>query len=150
MTRAWASYWGSAVIFDLREAPTRCFEERLDPSPAVSILRAEFRDRDRGFAAFVLSSCNELTCRRRTRTRRPAECRHGSLPLPAEYESSPSARARRRHAQPRRYRASPSRTMRRRAWRLRGRTHRPAAENPTCLARAVAARPDRALGFPQA
>jgi len=52
MTRAWASYWGSAVIFDFREAPTRCFEERLDPSPAVSILRAEFRGRDRGFAAF--------------------------------------------------------------------------------------------------
>src|SRR5580658_4724479 len=37
MTRARASYWGSAVIFGFREAPTRCFEERLDPSPAVSI-----------------------------------------------------------------------------------------------------------------
>jgi len=37
MTRARASYWGSAVIFGFREAPIRCFEERLDPSPAVSI-----------------------------------------------------------------------------------------------------------------
>jgi hypothetical protein len=41
MTRARASYWGSAVIFGFREAPTRCFEERLDPSPAVSIFTGE-------------------------------------------------------------------------------------------------------------
>jgi hypothetical protein len=39
MTCARASYWGSAVNFGFREAPTRCFEERLDQSPAVSIFK---------------------------------------------------------------------------------------------------------------
>jgi hypothetical protein len=43
MTRARASYWGSAVIFGFREAPTRCFEERLDPSPAVSIFARKIK-----------------------------------------------------------------------------------------------------------
>src|ERR1700722_13049849 len=150
MTRARASYWGSAVIFGFREAPTRCFEERLDPSPAVSIFGTEICGRDRVSAAFVLSSCTAPTCRRRTRTRRRAECRRALLPLPAEYESSPSRRERRRRARQRRYRASPSRTRRRHAWRLRGRTRLRAAGNPIYRARAVAARLDRAPGFPQA
>jgi hypothetical protein len=49
MTRARASYWGSAVIFGFREAPTRCFEERLDPSPAVSIFAARNHFCGKGF-----------------------------------------------------------------------------------------------------
>lgn len=53
MTRARASYWGSAVIFGFREAPTRCFEERLDPSPAVSIFADGDSRPDRSSAAFV-------------------------------------------------------------------------------------------------